>query len=76
MELIGEFKKIIPVAINKIKVVKKLNKKRNRSHFSTGDNGAFEISNYIKRWSFIMHESFEIINKEIKKVELNMKNYD
>ena len=41
--------------------LKKINQKRNRLHFFTDFKGAFSVTDHIKKWNYIMTNSFQTI---------------
>lgn len=71
-----KYQKIIKLNEEFVFELKKLNEERNRLHFFTGNKGVFEVSRYIKRWSFIKEESFKVIRYEIEKIEVDLRKYD
>lgn len=46
--------------------LKLINEKRNRLHFYTEFNGAFEVNSHIKKWSFIKEEAFKTLETRHK----------
>lgn len=55
--------------------LKKINQKRNKLHFYTDFKGAFSVSDHIRKWSYIMEKSLEIIELELTKSNDKLKSY-
>jgi hypothetical protein len=69
------YQKIIGLDKQLLFELQKINQKRNKLHFFTDFKGAFSIADHIRKWNYVMINSFETIESELKKANEKIKNY-
>lgn len=69
--LSDSYQEIIMIEKELLYNLKEINKRRNRLHFFTDYKGAYEITSFIKLWSYIKDKSIETIELPLKRKEFN-----
>ncbi len=69
------YQKIIGLDKQLLFELKKINQKRNKLHFFTDFKGGFSVTDHIRKWNYIMTNSFQTIESELIKANETLKNY-
>ena len=71
-----QFQEILQLDEGLVYHLKAINQKRNRLHFYSDFVGAFEVSSHIAKWRYIKENSIGTIEKELRRINQELKNHN